>query len=45
MRGSIKRVALALSLSGLMMLPQVYHGHAASRNRTSNVTLNVWYHA
>jgi multiple sugar transport system substrate-binding protein len=45
MRGSIKRLALALSLSGLMMLPQVYHGDAATRNRTSNVTLNVWYHA
>src|SRR2546423_13019651 len=45
MRGSIKRMALALSLSGLMMWPQVYNGQAATRNRTGNVTLNVWYHA
>lgn len=45
MRGSIKRTALALGLSGLMMLPQVYAGHAATKSAASNVTLNVWYHA
>ncbi len=45
MRSSIKRTALALGLSGLMVLPTVYGGHAAAKSAADDVTLNVWYHA
>ena len=45
MRGSIKRTALALGLSGLIVLPQAYGGHAAAKSAAADVTLNVWYHA
>jgi len=45
MRGSIKRVALALGMSGLLLAPQAPNGHAAAKSAAADVTLNVWYHA
>jgi len=45
MRSSIKRTALALGLSSLMVLPTVSGGHVAAKNAADDVTLNVWYHA